>query len=91
MRYVVDLSTGAIVEEEDAPPSCTKSQLMSIELAALATEYKATTQQLQLNWLTAVVNDGTTEETKKSAVLSDISAAKSKYVSDIAAIKAKYT
>jgi len=67
-----------------------KNRQKLAELATLADDYKATTTNLQLTWLTAMVNDGTSEVGKKAIVMSNIAAAKSKYTSDVAAIISKY-
>lgn len=71
-------------------PAKTNAQLMAEELVALAAVYKITTTQLQLNWLTAMVNDGSTEVAKKEAVVADIAAAKTQYLTDRVAIQNKY-
>jgi len=72
------------------PVSKSKAQLMSEELISLATDYKVITTQLMFNWLTASVNDGVEEESKKAGVLGKLAAAKTKYTADILAIRSKY-
>lgn len=91
MRREINLSTGEITEYDDAPVTPkTNTQLRTEELSALAVKYKEDTTNLQMNWLSAVFNDGTVEETKKAAIQEAFTTLKTTYASDRAAVIAKY-
>lgn len=60
------------------------------ELATLAMAYKSDIAELNSNWLSAAVADGSTETTRKTAVMSAISDRKTQYTADMTAVRAKY-
>lgn len=74
---------------EDIPQQ-TNSQLLSSALSSLATAYKSDAYDLNMAYVAAVVNDGSSEAGKVTSVRSQITSRKAQYISDIAAAKAQY-
>ncbi|MEI9625782.1 tail assembly chaperone [Phytobacter diazotrophicus] len=71
-------------------PQPPNSELLKIALQNLTIQYQADIESLNRAWLAAAVADGTTESSKKSAVVSQIAARKTQYASDRAAVIAQY-
>lgn len=72
------------------PAAKTNAQLMSEELTALSVSFKASIMQINQDWLSASVNDGATEVSKKAAITQRRIDITTKYNQDIVAIKLKY-
>jgi len=72
------------------PAAKTNAQLKYEELAILLSQYKSSLQEFQMSWLSAIVADGATEESKKLIITQDIAALKAQYLVDVAAVKSKY-
>jgi len=72
------------------PASKTNAQLKSEELAILLSQYKTSLQEFQMSWLSAIVADGATEDSKKLIITQDIADLKANYLADVAAVKSKY-
>lgn len=68
----------------------TNSQLLSSALSNLATAYKSDSYDLNMAYVAAIVNDGSSEAGKVTSVRSQITARKAQYISDIASAKALY-
>lgn len=66
------------------------SELRKAELASLSNSYKEETYLLNMAWLAASVNDGDSEQPKKTIVEAQLDALKLKFQNDRAAIIAKY-
>lgn len=72
------------------PAPLANAEALSTALSSLATAYKNDSYALNMAYVAAVANDGSTEAAKVTSVRSKITARKSQYISDIAAAKAKY-
>ncbi|SFT43755.1 virus tail fibre assembly protein, lambda gpK [Kosakonia arachidis] len=71
-------------------PATPNSELLKAALISLSAEYQGDMESLNRAWLAAAVNDGTSEGTKKNAVIAQISARKAQYASDRDEIIAQY-
>jgi len=92
VRIEIDVNSGISKESpDDVAISKSNSELMAEELVALSNLYKSNLQQLQLNWLTASVSNGTAESSKKLAITQSISTLRTQYLSDILTVKQRYT
>lgn len=67
-----------------------KSARKAQEIKVLQDTFKENQLNLQLNWLSATVVDGTVEASKKAVIQQQITDLKTKYAADMAAIVAKY-
>lgn len=71
-------------------PEKTKAQLKREELQSLAKVFNENTKALDIAWLAAARADGVNEDTRKAAVIAEVSALQAKYDEDVAAVRAKY-
>lgn len=56
-------------------------------IASITIAFKADISMMQANWLAAAVTGGTSEPTKKAAILQDISDRKAQYTADVATVR----
>jgi len=73
----------------DADP-VSNAQLLTDALSTLAAAYKNDSFELNMAYVAAITNDGTSEAGKVVSVRSQITARKAQYISDMAAAKVKY-
>lgn len=81
------LNDGVLIKQETP----VYSPSLAEELAALTAAYKVDSQELQLIWLSAIVSDGASEASKKSAIRVDMEDLRQRYVADLSAAKARHT
>ena len=71
-------------------PVIPNSQLLKEALTSLSLKYQTDIEVLNRAWLSAAVNDGVNETSKKDAVLTQITARKATYATERAEIIATY-
>jgi hypothetical protein len=59
-------------------------------LTKLSTQFQTDLTTVKMAYLTAIVNDGSTEDTTKTAVIADIADVKAQYLLDLANLKTQY-
>ena len=83
--------TWLVVDLEPEIVAVNKKAAKQQELKNLLSTYKDNQTKLQLNWLAAIVLEGTSEENKKAALRTEIATTKTQYMDDVAAINTKYS